>query len=96
VRKEVQIQQLIVFLDQARDLAGQFTGGYSGEFFSAEEFHTALAESIDQFKNGDESQLDRLYVWFLPTSCWDDFIGMEGMSLANEISELLSEIRPLR
>jgi hypothetical protein len=81
---------LIALLDKAETLASQYTGGYSGGFFSAEEFHEALSESIRKLKNGDNSQLDKLHLWFLPTSCLDDFVGKEGEHLGNEISRLLS------
>lgn len=79
-------------LDKAEKLASEFQGGYSGQFFSAEEFHQALFDSINKFKQGDNTQLDQLHIWFLPTSCWDDFIGIEGQALANEISGLLSTL----
>lgn len=82
--------KLLDKLDKAENLAREFQGGYSGQFLSAEEFHQALFDSINKFKKGDKTQLDKLHIWFLPTSCWDDFIGKEGQDLANEISELLS------
>lgn len=81
--------KLIALLEKAAHLAGQFSGGYSGQFLSAEEFHSALVESIAKLKSGDHSQLEKLNIWFLPTSCWDDFVGSHGQDLANEISELL-------
>jgi hypothetical protein len=83
---------LIDLLDKAEKLASEFLGGYSGQFLSAEEFHQALVDSISKFKQGDNTQLDKLHNWFLPTSCWDDFIGIEGQTLGNEISELLSTL----
>lgn len=78
-------------LDRAEQLASKFSGGYSEEFDSAEEFHRELLATINRLKEGDRSQLNRLHTWFLPTSCWDDFIGKEGQSLANEINEILSK-----
>ena len=84
--------KLINLLDKAEKLASKFQGGYSGQFLSAEEFHQALFDSINKFKQGDNTQLDRLHIWFLPTSCWDDFIGKDGQDLANEISRLLSTL----
>ena len=83
---------LLNLLDKAEQLASKFQGGYSGQFLSAVEFHTALSESISKLKQGDRIQLDRLHVWFLPTSCWDDFVGKDGQDLANEISGLLSKL----
>ena len=62
-------KKLFELLYKAEHLAGQYTGGYSGEFLSAEEFHSALVDSITKLKNGDNSQLDKLYISFLPTSC---------------------------
>lgn len=82
-------KKLLGLLDQAEHLAGQFSGGCSGQFNSAEDFHLALSDSITKLKNGDNSQLDKLNIWFLPTSCWDDFVGTEGQELANQISDLL-------
>lgn len=82
--------KLIDLLDKAEKLASEFQGGYSGQFLLAEEFHRALFDSINKFKQGDKSQLDKLHIWFLPTSCWDDFIGKDGQDLANKISGLLS------
>jgi hypothetical protein len=84
--------KLVYLLDKAEQLASEFQGGYSGQFLSAEEFHQALFESINKFKQGDITQLDKLHNWFLPTSCWDDFVGKDGQDLANEISGILSTL----
>ncbi len=86
---ETNTKKLLGLLDHAEHLAGQFSGGCSGQFYSAEEFHLALSDSIAKLKNGDYSQLDKLTIWFLPTSFWDDFVGSKGQELANEISDLL-------
>ena len=84
--------KLFNLLDKAEYLASEFHGGYSGQFLSAEEFHKALSESINKLKQGDKTQLDQLHIWFLPTYCWDDFVGKVGQDLANQISELLSKL----
>lgn len=89
---ETYIKNLIKLLDKAEHLSGQISGGYSGQFLSAEEFHSALADSISKFKSGDNSQIDILINWFLPTSCWDDFVGWDGQDLANQISDLLEKM----
>jgi hypothetical protein len=85
-------KNLISLLDKAEKLASEFQGGYSGQFLSAEEFHEALLDSINKFMQGDTTQLDKLHIWFLPTSCWGDFVGRAGQDLANEISNLLSTL----
>ena len=87
--RETDKKKLIDLLDKAEHLAGQFSGGYSGQFLSAEEFHMALVDSITKLKSGDSSQLDKLNIWFLPTSCWDDFVGRDDQDLANQISDIL-------
>jgi hypothetical protein len=84
--------KLVNLLNKAVQLLSKFRGGYSGEFLSAEEFHQALLDSIKKYKLGEKSQLSKLHIWFLPTSCWDDFVGKEGQELANEISGLLSHL----
>ena len=86
---ETDMKRLIELLDKAEHLAGQYSVGYSGPFLSAEEFHLALVDSITKLKSGDNAPLDKLNIWFLPTSCWDDFVGRDGQELANEISDLL-------
>ena len=83
---------LFKLLDEAQEIAGKYTGGYSSAFLSAEEFHIALKESIIKLKNGDKQQLNRLHIWFAPTCTWDDFVGNTGIELGNEIYEIIDEI----
>lgn len=85
-------ERLLKLLDEAEQLASEYSGGYSSQFGSAEEFHQALLFSINEFKGGDRSQLQKLHLWFLPTSAWDDFIGKEGEEIANKISGMLSKL----
>jgi hypothetical protein len=87
------LERLIKLLDEAEKLAGQFTGGYSNNFFSAQEFHTALVDSINKLKVGDKDQLNYLWLWFAPTCDWDDFTHQDGEDLANEIHPLVTELR---
>lgn len=84
-------KELFKLLDKAIQILGQYSGGYSGNFLSAEEFSSALIESVEKFKAGDVSHAKNLYIWFLPTSCWDDFVGSEGNNIANRISVLLKD-----
>ncbi len=93
---EIDHKLLMELLDKATNLASQFSGGYSREFMDAEEFHSALASSIKKLKGGDSAQIHKLNSWFLPTSCWDDFVGIAGQPLANEISELLIKMTDLQ
>jgi hypothetical protein len=86
-------KNLIKLLDKAEKLVSEYSGGYSGIFLSAEEFHKALKLSIEQFKNGDNSKLDEFYIWFAPTSAWDDFVGSEGENLANQIFEIVESLK---
>lgn len=87
------LDQLIDLLDEAEKLAGEFTGGYSNNFFSTQEFHAAIVDSINKLKEGDTDQLNSLGLWFAPTCDWDDFIGLDGMKLGNQIFPLISELR---
>jgi len=87
------LNHLFRLLDDAEKLANQFTGGYSNQFRSAEEFHLALADSIAKLKSDDNEQIDRLWLWFAPTCTWDDFIGLEGVNLGQEIIEILSDLK---
>ena len=87
------LERLYLLLDKAEELARQFSGGYSNHFLSAEEFHAALADSISKLKSGDADQINNLWLWFAPTSDWDDFIHQDGQDLANEIFPLLTDLK---
>lgn len=82
---------LMDLLVQACDLVGKFTGGFSRGFASAEDFHETLTRSVEQLRMGDESQIRHLYLWFAPTSCWDDFTDDDGVGLGNKIFAILSD-----
>ena len=84
--------RLLVLLEEAKELASQYSGGYCSQFLSAEEFYSALSESINLLKQGDEDQLYKLYIWFLPTACWDDFIGTAGIYLGHEVYSMLARM----
>ena len=86
------IEQLLKLLDKAEKLAGQYKGGYSNNFLSSQEFHSALADSINKLKAGDYDQLNELLLWYAPTCDWDDFILKDGVDLANEIYPLVTEL----
>lgn len=87
------MNELLAELKKAHELASQFTGGYSERFFGAEEFANALGITISEFENGNNAVVDDLYLWFLPTSDWDDFIKMEGLELGQRVSDLLAAYR---
>ena len=86
------MENLITLLEQAEELASQFTGGYSNRFSSAEEFHQALKIAIVKLRQGDTEVLNDLWLWFAPTCDWDDLIGMEGVNLGNDVHEEISKL----
>lgn len=93
MRDNLKLERLYFLLDKAAELAGQFTGGYSDHFFSAQKFHAALVDSIEKLKTGDKDQLNVLWLWFAPSYDWDDFIHQDGQDLANEIFPLLTDLK---
>lgn len=76
---------LIEDLYEAEKLLSRYSGGYSDQFLSAEEFHNALINKIDDIEFGNQTDLSELWTWFAPTSAWDDFVGEEGEYLGNRI-----------
>ncbi len=80
---------LIEDLKDAYQLAAQYEGGYSSEFFDAKEFAVALKEAIILFESGNDTSVKNLWLWFAPTSAWDSFVGSEGMELGNSIFKKL-------
>jgi hypothetical protein len=90
-----QFKHLLELLNDAENLVGQFTGGYSNQFFSAEEFHEALVIAILRLQNNDLEVLSTLWLWFAPTCSWDDFTGVEGMNLCNDTFEAIKQVQML-
>lgn len=87
------MNELLAELKKAHVLASEFAGGYSERFFGAEEFADALGKAISELERGNKAVIDDLYLWFLPTSDWDDFIKMEGLELGQRVSDLLAKYR---
>ena len=85
------LERLFKLLGEAETLVKDFTGGYSSNFFSAQEFHAALSASIIKLKEGSEDQVNDLWVWFAPAGDWDAFTHREGEALGNEIFQLLTD-----
>lgn len=87
------LERLYLLLDKAEQLAGEFSGGFSNHFLSAEEFHASLTRRSSKLESGDLEQINDLWLWFAPTGDWDDFIGQDGNDLANELFALLTDLK---
>ena len=74
-------------------MLAKYSGGYSGEYLSAQEFHKDLKSAVEEYKKGDDTKLDLFYIWFAPTCEWDDFVGKEVENLANEIFEIVDKLK---
>lgn len=69
------IQSLINDLKEAEKILSEYSGGYSGQYISAEEFHKDLKDRIFKLENGNEAVLEDLWIWFAPSCQWDEFVG---------------------
>lgn len=87
------LELLLLDLRKAAHLASQFTGGYSGEYLSAEAFHTDLAAAIEKLQAGDTYVLRSMLGWFAPTCQWDDLITEGGVDLGDRIYEQLIKLQ---
>ena len=83
--KKFELFELFDDLDSALKLVSEYSGGYSGVFLSAEEFHKAFLEELYDLKHQNVPDFENICVWFAPTFAWDDFVGMEGIELGNRI-----------
>jgi hypothetical protein len=92
-KKRIVELRLIKLLVKAEKMISQYQGGYSQEYLSAQEFHNDLKDAIEVYKNGDNSTLDKFYIWFAPTCQWDDFIGKSGEKIADEIFEIVCKLK---
>ncbi len=85
------ISSLITDLKKAEKILSEYSGGYSGEYLSTEEFHEDLIDRIKKLENGDESVIEDLWIWFAPTCQWDDFVG--DIDLGERIFQRLNKIK---
>ena len=88
------MNELLIELKKAQALASKFQGGYSERFMGAEEFAKVLEGAIKELESGNSGVLSNLYLWFAPTSDWDDFIKSEGMELGQKVFDLLKNYQP--
>jgi len=82
---------LIDELKRAHNVAEKYEGGNSGEFLDAKEFASALNEAIQNFESSDDSCVKNLWLWFAPTSVWDDLIDIDETELGNSCFEKLEQ-----
>jgi hypothetical protein len=87
------IKLLIHDLELAEKLLSEFSGGYSGEFISAEEFHFALCNRIERLKLKDYKVINDLWIWFAPTCQWDNFVGKVGLKLGNKKFDQIDRLK---
>lgn len=66
---------LINDLKEAEKILSEYSGGYSGQYRSAEEFHKDFKDRLFELENGNEAVLEDLWIWFAPTCQWDAFVG---------------------
>ena len=85
------MKALISDLKKAEMILSQYSGGYSGEHLSAEEFHKDLVDRISKLESGEESVIEDLWIWFAPTCQWDDFVG--NIDLGERIFQRLNRIK---
>lgn len=85
------METLITDLKRAEKILSEYSGGYSGEHLSAEEFHKDLVDRIKKLESGDLSVIEDLWIWFAPTCQWDDFVG--NVELGENIFQKLDKLK---
>ena len=85
------MKNLITNLKQAEKILSEYSGGYSGEHLSAEEFHKDLVYRINKLEGGDNTVIEDLWIWFAPTCQWDDFVG--NVDLGEKIFRQLDKLQ---
>jgi len=85
------MEALIADLKEAEKILSEYSGGYSGEHLSAEEFHKDILDRIKKLESGDESVIEDLWIWFAPTCQWDDFVG--NIELGERIFKKLDKLK---
>ncbi len=89
---ELELQELFNDLELALKQLSDYSGGYSGEFLSAEDFHDTVSRELNKLKDQNVPDFKNIWLWFAPTSAWDDFVGIKGLELGNRIFEKVSQL----
>jgi hypothetical protein len=84
-------KSLISDLKIAERKLSEYSGGYSNEHLSAEEFHIDLVDRIKKLELGDLSVIEDLWIWFAPTCQWDDFVG--DINLGERVFQKLNRMK---
>ena len=85
------METLLADLNEAEKILSEYSGGYSGRYFSAEEFHADLLDRIKKLESGEKKVIEDLWIWFAPISQWDDFVG--DVHLGDRIFQRLDQIK---
>ena len=85
--KKYEMLDLFNDLEQAEEILSTLTGGYSSKFNSVEDFLNEFVEELYDLKSQNVPDFEQICMWFAPTSTWDDFVGINGIELANRIYE---------
>jgi hypothetical protein len=85
------MEALIADLKEAEKILSEYSGGYSGEHLSSEEFHKDILDRIKKLESGDESVIEDLWIWFAPTCQWNDFVG--NIELGERIFQKLDKLK---
>lgn len=91
VWKKYELFELFNDLDEAQKILTEIEGGYSDFFISARDFYQAFEEELYDLKYQNVPDFQRICLWFAPTSVWYDFVGIDGMELANRIYKRASK-----
>jgi hypothetical protein len=60
---------------------------------SGAEFASVIELLRDRIAERDKTAMEELSLIFAPTGRWDDGVGLAGIELANQISNLLEQVR---
>ncbi len=83
--KKFNLFELFNDLDKAEKILSVLSGEYSENFTDLEEFYKEFVEELNDLKYQNVPDFERICIWFGPSSAWDEFVGTNGMELANLI-----------
>ena len=88
---------LINELEKAEKILSEYSGGHSGDYFCATDFNKDYVLNLNKIKSDFNMNLKPdlgfMYRSFLPTCEWDDFVGSEGINIANRILKKIEKLK---
>lgn len=88
--KKWQVVELLDDLNKAKKILEEISKRNLPNKEEIDDFYLHLEDEIDDIEHSNKLDLSKIYIWFLPTSVWDELTMTDGAEIGNPIFERVS------